>query len=239
MLRTLILAGMYGANHSTTQNRIQSQTYQPMKSKLSLLISCLAFAAVLCGNSARADSIAYSSTENAWIEFNGASQITFTPASNNFMLTASGLLGEITGTFTIGAVTPVAPGIASAPVNGVGAVTIHDGSLEFTAKVDWDSITEIGAGGGLNMTAEVNMWDISYSGLNADLLAMVATGHASNVLTFQFGSPVSLAALKLGAPTHSTSFSGTMTAVPDGGTVVMLLGIGFSGLALIRRRFLA
>jgi hypothetical protein len=64
---------------------------------------------------------------------------------------------------------------------------------------------------------------------------MAAAGTAANVLTFQFVPAVTLAVLRDGPGSHSTSFSGTVVSLPDGGTTIMLLGVGLGALGMARR----
>jgi len=182
---------------------------------------------------ASAVSFNYASTVGSTITFPGASQIGFIPGLKNFEVTsgtASGLLGEITGTFTIGAA-----GIIS-PVSGTGSFIIHDGLNPFTASLTWSDLGVLGSGGILNVSGTVNLVGITYLGSNADLLALKNAGSAINVLSFQFTSAVSASALKTGK--YSTSFSGSISTVPvpDGGISLIMLGSGLSFLALIRRK---
>ncbi len=214
-----------------------------MKTSFPKLVSALAVAAGLSFASiAQAVTFNYASIESATIAFNGASQFTFGPASNNFQVTsgsANGLLGEVTGTYTIGAVTTVGP-TSSAPVSGVGSFVIRDGAFTLTGVLSWMDIAQTGTGGGVNTVGAVNLTGLNYGGFNADLLALKNAGNAYNVLTFQFVPAVSLATLK--TTVNSTSFSGTVLSattptVPDGGPTVVLLALAMSGVVLARRKF--
>jgi len=202
-----------------------------MKNKI---ILSLALATSLVGLNASAVSFNYSSTVGSTISFPGSSQIKFLPGVQNFVVTsgsASGLLGEITGTFTIGAA-----GLIS-PVSGTGSFIIHDGATPLTASLTWGDLGVIGTGGLLNVFGTVNLNTITYTGGNADLVALKNAGSAVDVLSFQFTGPVTAANLKTGK--YSTSFSGSITAgVPDGGMSLLLLGGALTGLACIRRRMI-
>jgi hypothetical protein len=182
------------------------------------------------GLAAQAVSFNYSSTVNSLITFDGASHFTFAPAANNFSVstgTAAGLLGEITGNFTIGIVSG-----SSAPVTGTGTFVIHDGAFTFTATLVWNNIAQLGTINGLNTIGNANLTAITYGGSNADLLAIKNAGVGKNNFSFQFGSATTVDTLKTSST--STSFSGTI-ATPDGSTTVVLLGFALAGMATLRR----
>lgn len=190
----------------------------------------------------QAVSFDYSSIPDAAIRFDGASHFSFSGpiAGYDFQVdtgTAATFYGNIDGVFTIGAVTAEGGGGFSAPVSGVGTITIFDGGV-LTATIEWVKLFQRGTGSTLNVEGAVNMSNISYvGGANADLEALAAAGSAYNVLTFQFIPAKSLNALK--NQTLSTSFSGSILSaqVPDGGASAILLGIGLIGFgAVIRRR---
>ena len=149
--------------------------------------------------------------------------------------TASGLMGEMTGTFTIGTITTIG-GVSSASVSGSGTFVIHDGVNTLSATLTWVDITQNGTGDNLNITGTVNLTGITYGGSNADLVALRNAGNGANVLTFQFVPAVTLATLRNGPGPNSTSFSGTVATLPDGGTTVALLGLALTGLEGLRRR---
>ena len=182
--------------------------------KIKNLIAVAASAAVLAlGSSAKAVvTFGYSNTGNSAIQFNGDGTFTFTPAVNNFSVTTGSALnlpGEITGVYTIGAVT--SDGVtSSAPVTGVGTFVIHDGANDLTATLQWVDITQDGTAGFLNVGGSVNLTGITYSGSNPDLVALKAAGSAINVFNFQFTTVVPLAALTAGP--FSTTFAGTVFA---------------------------
>lgn len=205
----------------------------------------LAAAAIGFVDSAKAITISYVSNplNGSHIHFQGgggpnAHTFTFLPTTNNFDVTTgtcAGCLGEMTGTFTIQAITPI-PGGATASVTGTGTFVIHDGfGNNLTGSLTWLDITQIGTSGTLNIGGALNLTGITYSGINPDLVALKHAGSASNTLDFTFNPAVSLLQLRNGAQ-HNTSFSGTVTALtPDGGTSVALLGIALAGVAGVRR----
>jgi len=208
-----------------------------IKIAAALSVAAAAFAYV---DTAKAVSFNYSSSDGANIVFPGNGTFTFAPGVNNFSVTsgsAIGLFGEMTGTFNIGAITTI--GItSSAPVTGTGTFVIHDGANNLTATLQWLNISQTGSGGTLNVTGQVNLTNIMYTGSNADLVALRDAGSGSNVLTFQFVPPVSLEELRNGPGSRSTSFSGSINTVtqgvPDGGVTVALLGLSLAGIAALR-----
>jgi len=209
----------------------------------------LATAAIGFVDSAKAITISYVSNplNGSHIHFQGgggpnAHTFTFVPTTNDFTLTSgtcAGCVGEITGTFTIGTVTPI-PGGAMAPVTGTGTLVIHDGfGNNLTASLTWVDITQIGTSGTLDIGGALNLTGITYSGINPDLRALAHAGSASDTLDFTFNPAVSLFVLRNGGQ-HNTSFSGTVTAqTPDGGASVALLGIALAGVGGLRRIFRA
>ena len=177
------------------------------------LIKMMASLAVGIGLSAQVCSAVvfhYSNTTNSFIQFAGDNTFTFTPNSNSLQIsdgTAISLLGEITGTYTIGAVT-TAGGVSTASVTGTGTFVIHDGVNDFTATVIWIDIQQGGSGDSLNVAGTVNLTGITYAGSNPDLLALKNAGTGINVLAFQFLPPLSLDSLKT-VPARN-SFNGTV-----------------------------
>jgi hypothetical protein len=196
-----------------------------------LLGACLAAA-----TSVEALTIDYANTVGSSINFDGLGHFSFTPSGNSFAVTsgsAAGLLGEITGSYSIGAITTVGI-VSSAPVTGVGSFVIHDGSATLSGTLSWVDLVQVGAGSILNDSGMIDLTGITYGGSNPDLLALASAGNAANVLTFQFIPAVSLTTLA-GSP-NSTSFSGSITTVPDGGATVALLGFVLVGIEGLRRR---
>lgn len=205
-----------------------------MKLSLTRLAAVLATAAALFSVNAKAIPIAfdYANTTNSTIKFDGASHFSFNPGLNSFQITsgsALGLLGDIGGTFTIGAITG-----STASVTGTGSFVIHDGLNNLTADVTWLKLSQVGVGGILNVDGNLNLTNIAYSGFNSDLLALKNAGSAINTVTFQFSHATNISTLKTTA--KSTSFSGSVATAPDGGTTLLLMGLGLSGVAFIGRK---
>jgi len=212
-----------------------------MKTNLMRTFAAFAIATGLAlgfASSAQALQIDYSSNPNSFIVFPGDTTFQFSPAVSQFTVTdgtASGLLGEITGIYTIGTITTVG-GVSSAPVTGTGTFVIHDGAFNLVGTLTWVNIVQIGSGLTLNVQGSANLTNITYGGSNADLLALAAAGSGSNTLTFQFVPAVSLVALRNGPGPNQTSFSGSIgPSVPDGGTTVALLGLGLAAVEGVRR----
>lgn len=183
----------------------------------------------------------YSNTTGATIYFDGASHFSFAPNFDNLKITsgaaATGLLGEMTGTYSIGAVTKVGS-VSSAPVIGSGTLVIHDGlGFDMAGTLTWVNIVQVGTSDFLNTSGNLNLTNISYHGTNSVLLSLAAVpSNASDVLSFQFTPAKSLNILK--ANRTNTSFSGTIHAtrlVPENADSLLLLGLALAALALYRR----
>jgi hypothetical protein len=178
--------------------------------------------------------IGYANTVGSTVSFDGSGNFTV----GTFDITsgsASGLLGNVSGGFSIGTITPIGFGASFATVSGTGLLTITDGSHVLTGNLSWVDIVQMGTIDGLNMQGTVNLTGITYDGSNADLMALAAAGSATDTLSFQFTSGVTLSSLATTA--QSSSFSGSISAVPDGGATVALLGFGLVGIEGLRRRF--
>jgi hypothetical protein len=203
-----------------------------------------------------ADSINFQSVVSATVAFDGSGHFVFrnsdgtdtgaTGSSRDFAVSSTGgvfasligLQGNITGTFTIGAIASCGPSCQTAPVTGSGGFSINDGAgSTFTSDLSWVDIATFGTGGLINTSGVVNVSSFLYSGLNADLLALAAFPAGTVTASFQFAPAKSLSALTT-ASAADTSYSGTLTpsdfggptAVPEpitmflGGTGLLLLG---------------
>lgn len=189
-------------------------------------------------STSEAVSFDFSSVPLSKIVFDGAGNFKFAPGApkSNFQVddgTAAGLFGSLDGIFTIGAVTTVGP-LSTAPVTGTGTFTIKDGATPLTASITLDSLSQLGTGSILNVDGAVNVTGVSYAGTNPDLVALRDDATGSAAISFQFILAFSIDYMK----THKmgTSFSGSIASVPDIGATAGLLGLGFAGLAAVRRR---
>jgi hypothetical protein len=135
--------------------------------------------------------------------------------------------------------------LQTAPVTTIGApgsFSIFDGTFWFTSEISWISIYTNGTGGGLNAGGSLNLSNVSYTGTNADLVALSVASDRTAVISFQFVPARSLTQLTSGG-TKSTSYSGSVNGtppplhVPDGGSVLAMLGATLLGLQGCRRWF--
>jgi hypothetical protein len=148
----------------------------------------------------------------------------------------NGLLGNINGTFTLGAVT-TAGAVQEAPVSGTGMLSISDGTPSaFTATLTWSSALTIGTSGALNPYGQINLSNFSYSGTNAALLALASNTSGTDAVSFQFLPATALAQLTADGTTHSTTFSGSVSAVPEPATYAAVIGALVLLGAFARRR---
>lgn len=148
--------------------------------------------------------------------------------------TAAGVLGRIDGSFGVGTITS-SGGLETAPVTGVGSLSLFDGANTLTASLGWVDIATFGTGGIINIEGTANLTSIIYSGSNADLLALANAGTGTQTATFQFTSPTSLTDLFSGSGTTATSFSGSITPVPVP-AALWLFGSGLLGFTMVGRR---
>src|SRR5260221_2621707 len=129
------------------------------------------------------------------------------------------------GPFLIGPIT-ITGGLQSAPVTGTSTLHITDNAtLDLTGTINWVNIATISVAGVLNLNGQVNLTAITYSGTNSDLVALAAAGAGEDVVTFQFVPPQTLT--QLTTTGGQTSYSGSITSVPEPGTwVLVAMGTG-------------
>ena len=171
----------------------------------------------------------------------GGGDCQFLPTStsqNQFRITFSSGVGDsvtdtgyMTGTFHIGTITTLFPGIQTAPVTGIGSVTIHGGGGDLTGTLIWNAIARVGAGDTLNFNGDINLTGIQYDGTQHDLVALKNAGSGTEVITFQFSSRPPYSLEYLCAQQTDSSFSGAISAVPEATT--LFAGAGALGLVLV------
>jgi hypothetical protein len=188
-----------------------------------------ALSLVLAAHEARAITLNFSSVPGATVKFTGTGRTfefvdstTVGFVGSDFRVTLSdgtgapsvGLLGNIGGTFTIGAISISGP-VQSAPVTGVGSFSIFDGSTSLTATAQWTTIRTFGTSGSINAGGSVNLSGISYSGSNPDLQALAASAADTGiaVVSFQFIPAKTLTQLTTAGAVNSTTYSGTVFVV--------------------------
>jgi hypothetical protein len=157
--------------------------------------------------------------------------------SNATIAGLNGLFGTINGTFTIG--NPVATGsVQQATVSGMGTLSIYDGQSGYlTANIWWGDALTVGAVGALNSDDNSNVNHITYSGTNAALQQLASNTSGNDVVSFQFTPPESLMQLTQDGALNTSTYSGSLTAVPEPGTYALLIGgCTLVGTVVLRRR---
>jgi hypothetical protein len=155
---------------------------------------------------------------------------------------ALGLLGRFNGgPWSYGAITVSGVDQSANVTTPAGSFTIDDGSGYLaTGSINWVQVTTHSYTGGVNAAATVNISGMTYTGPNTDLLALVAGGNGSVNLSFQFSPGETLTDLTTGSGPYATSYSGSLSAVPEPPTMIagalLLLPFGASTLRILRRR---
>ncbi len=189
-----------------------------------------------------------------------SSQIVFYGSSSQFNLTASsegdqwwitgggtgaasGLFGDFFGgPWNYGGITVNGNDQSAMVTSPNSTLQINDGSGHLlTGTVNWVEVSTSSYVGGVNAAATVNITGLAYSGANVDLLALVNdySGLGSADLSFQFDPGETLTQLTTGAGPYGSSYSGTLTAIPETSTMVagilLLLPFGASTLRALRK----
>jgi len=217
------------------------------RSFAAILIAALA----LVAQTASAGPVAFdfASDVGATIKFTGTGDtIDFSSTGVwDFTITGSGspslvgLKGVLGGTFTVGAISNPFPGVEQAAVTtSAGTFAVNDGAGNLlTAALNLVDITVYNSlSGVLNGNGVANLSNLSYSGSNSDLHDIHNGQEQTVILTFQF-SPLtkkSLAQLMTDGQVNSTSFSGSLSSVPEPSALVLLTGAAIGLVAFVRRR---
>jgi hypothetical protein len=227
-----------------------------MKNKLT--IAAVALGVTFAASTSQA-TLNFAGDNNAQFNATGTS-FQFNPiagsiATPQFTFTGAdiGLKGWITGapwavnmgglsSTTVGSLT-----YQQAPVTSGGQLNIYDGVNTLVANLVWNQIhTQSDGQGGVNNSTAVNLTGITYTGLNANLLALAGNKTGNLNLTFQFsGVSPNLSSLFTGTGTSSASYSGSISSapnvqsVPEPSTVVagllLLLPSGVSTVRILRK----
>jgi hypothetical protein len=200
--------------------------------------SCTATIALLLSLSfqAKAITLNFQGRDGTVINFTTNSTFGFT-STNGYQFSISSVIGGLGdsvnldgyvapgGPFTIGSITTIG-GLETAPVTGMGTLHITDNAAtDLTGTINWVSIATISVAGVLNLSGQVNLTGITYTGANSDLSTLAAAAFGSDVVTFQFVPPQTLT--QLTTTGGRTSYSGSITSVPEPGTwVLVAMGTG-------------
>ncbi len=207
----------------------------------------------LCGvmaQVANAETIScdFANVVGASLQFTGTGDtITFpNTGTYDFLITDStvpglvGLFGNIGGTFTVGAITSPVPGFEQAGVTTTdGTLQLWDGvSQPLTADLDWFNVQVLNELFGALGTGSANLSNFTYSGTDSDLIAIVNGQQQTAVLTFQFSatSQHSLTELLTDGQVNATSYSGSLSSIPEPSSCALLTAAGFFLLARAWRR---
>ena len=143
--------------------------------------------------------------------------------------------GTIGGAFTIGTVTTNGP-IQQAPVTGTGTFSIFDGSSSsLTGDIDWSAAATSGTLGSLNPLEVTNLTNLSYGGSSPALDELLGDGTGIATISFQFAHAESLSQLASGGTPNSTSYNGSLAAIPEPPVSAALIGFAAFVVALAIR----
>lgn len=218
---------------------------------MKFIISTIVGLALMTASSPAQLTLNFASNTGASVQFNGAaSSFNFNNGNNGYQWNVTGEVGGSSalglnasvnnGPFHYGAIIISSSGgfqIEYATVTGpLGNLVLNDGVANLTGTVNWIDVATYGVGSGvLNASLDVNVSNISYSGSNPDLQFLVAHQPGSMDVSFQFPTSSTLTELSTGTGPYLTSYSGSISVVPEPSTLA-LAGLGGLALLYLRRR---
>ncbi len=177
----------------------------------------------------------FASVVGGSIQFTGTGDTVTFPNTGtyDFLITDStapslvGLYGNIGGTFTVGAITSPAAGFEQASIATTdGTLQLWDGaSQSLMADLDWFNVAVFADLFGALGTGSANLTNFTYSGGNSDLHAFADGYDQTAVLTFQFSAnnKHSLTELMTDGQVNNTSYSGSLSAIPEPSACALLI----------------
>jgi len=215
------------------------------------LLAAVGFACS-CATGQAAQFYNFANVVGSAIQFNGITssfQFDANGAGNEWTITSEtgqpsgsvlGLLGTFTGgPWTYGPITTTAGGLIQSAniVASAASLSIKDGASQIaTADVLWGTVSTFQSFGGLNASLTVNLSNLSYTGANSDLAAFFSNPSGALDVTFNFNPNGTLTQLTTGTGPYLSSFSGSLSAVPEPSTwSILSLGLAFGTLLVYRR----
>lgn len=196
-------------------------------------------------------SLNFSVNTGGTLQFNGASDsFQFNPSTNGYQWhittetggsSSIGLNGSfVNGPFSYGPITSTGSGLTlvqeATVLSPLAGLEISDGTGLLTGTVNFINIATFAtAGGGVNANLTVNLTGVTYSGSNPDLELVKAEQPGTVDLSFQFSPGMTLTQLSTGTGPYLTSYSGSLSVVPEPSTLA-LTGLGGLVLLHLRRR---
>jgi hypothetical protein len=213
---------------------------------MKFIVSTIVGLALMTASSPAQLTLNFASNTGATVQFNGsASSFNFNNGNNGYQwnvtsevggAAALGLNASVNnGPFIYGPITTSGSVQYASVLGPLGNLVLNDGGANnLVGTVNWIDVATYGVGPGvLNATLDVNVSNISYSGSNPDLQFLVAHQPGSMDVSFQFATTSTLTELSTGTGPYLTSYSGSLSVVPEPSTLALA---GLGGLALLLRR---